>query len=150
MGFFGNFVGGVLIEDWRGVGEKATTTTFPFFRCPTCKKVGTIDDDQYHGRVSIVCVTPFCDYHETKDWSEGGSMKGCVGLCSKGSLGLITSETRQEVTYGDGTEGTAWVGVHLTSKLCAVGSPWSSRSPEIVMDAVEVDGLIRAAASLKS
>ena len=62
-------------------------------------------------------------------------MKGCVGLCSKGSLGLITSETRQEVAYGDGTKGVAWVGVHFTNKLCAVGGPWSSRSPRILMDA---------------
>ena len=62
-------------------------------------------------------------------------MKGCVGLCSKGSLGLITSDTRQEVTYGDGTKGMAFVGVHLTNKLCAVGDPWSSRNPRVAMDA---------------
>ena len=48
----------------------ATKESFPLFRCPECKKTGLIDDDQFHGRVSIVCVvTHGCDYHETKDWS---------------------------------------------------------------------------------
>lgn len=47
----------------------ATKESFPLFRCPKCKKTGLIDDDQFHGRVSIVCITPLCDYHETKDWS---------------------------------------------------------------------------------
>ena len=45
----------------------ATGDSFPLFRCPKCKKSGVIDDDQFHGRVSIICE--FCDYHDTKDWS---------------------------------------------------------------------------------
>jgi hypothetical protein len=47
------------------------------FQCPGCGKWGVIDDDQYHGRVSIACLFPECDFHETLDLatlcSEGGS-----------------------------------------------------------------------------
>lgn len=32
-------------------------------KCPGCEAWGFIDDDQYHGRVSIDCLE--CDYHET-------------------------------------------------------------------------------------
>lgn len=35
--------------------------------CPDCKSIGTIDEDQLHGRVSVLCS---CGYHETKDWSK--------------------------------------------------------------------------------
>lgn len=35
--------------------------------CPSCKGVGTIDDDQYHGRISIWCD---CGYHETHNLAE--------------------------------------------------------------------------------
>lgn len=45
-----------------------TDESFPLFRCPGCKQVGDIDDDEFHGRVSIDCTN--CEYHETKDWSE--------------------------------------------------------------------------------
>ena len=33
--------------------------------CPVCSVHGSIDEDQYAGRVSIDC--PECDYHETHD-----------------------------------------------------------------------------------
>lgn len=36
-------------------------------RCPGCNQWGTIDDDQYHGRVSV--EHPECGYHDTQDWS---------------------------------------------------------------------------------
>ncbi len=44
----------------------ATKDSFPLFRCPKCRCTGSIDEDQFHGRVSIICA--FCDYHETHDW----------------------------------------------------------------------------------
>ena len=47
----------------------ATQESFALFRCPSCKSSGLIDDDQFHGRVSIQCETEGCSYHETKDWS---------------------------------------------------------------------------------
>ncbi len=34
-----------------------------WFRCPDCREMGPIDDDQAEGRVSIVC--PNCPFHET-------------------------------------------------------------------------------------
>lgn len=46
----------------------ATPESFPWFRCPGCKGVGTIDDDQFHGRQSIDCTN--CEYHEKQDWSK--------------------------------------------------------------------------------
>ncbi len=38
-------------------------------QCPGCGLEARIDDDQYHGRVSIDC--PACPYHETHDLSVG-------------------------------------------------------------------------------
>ena len=57
--------GGVLKMDVIG----ATFQSKPLFRCPLCKKTGTIDDDQFRGRVSVICAHAPCSYHETKDWS---------------------------------------------------------------------------------
>jgi hypothetical protein len=57
---------GVLPPDIIGTTQEA----FPLFRCPNCKRTGTIDEDQFHGRVSVMCGS--CDYHETKDWSKDG------------------------------------------------------------------------------
>lgn len=36
--------------------------------CPGCGVEEILDDDQYHGRVSIQCD---CGYHETHDLSRG-------------------------------------------------------------------------------
>ncbi len=36
-----------------------------WFTCPDCKQMGTIDQDQAEGRVSIQCMTDGCNYHET-------------------------------------------------------------------------------------
>lgn len=33
------------------------------FKCPGCQQWGDIDNDQFHGQVSIDC--PNCEYHET-------------------------------------------------------------------------------------
>ena len=52
----------------------ATHESFPLFRCPSCSKVGDIDDDQFRGRVSIVCGN--CGYHETVNW-EAQCRHGC-------------------------------------------------------------------------
>lgn len=66
-----------------------------------------------------------------------GSMKGKLALCSKGTLGLITEDKPREVTYvASGDKGFAYVGVHLTDAISAVGSLWSSRTPKIVGDIV--------------
>lgn len=46
----------------------ATKESYPLFRCPKCRQTGFIDEDQFHGRVSIVC--DHCDYHETNNWSQ--------------------------------------------------------------------------------
>ena len=37
--------------------------------CPKCGEWGTVDDDQLHGRVSVICPNDDCDFHETVDWS---------------------------------------------------------------------------------
>lgn len=58
-------------------------------------------------------------------------MKNRIAMCSLGTLGLITHDDPQEVTYGDGHKGFAYVGIHLTDKVAPVGSPWSSRSPKL-------------------
>lgn len=53
--------------------------------------------------------------------------KHALALCSKGRLGVITSEGPEPVEYPDGTKGTAWTGYHLPD-----GRPWSSRNPQVV------------------
>ena len=57
---------GILKPEVIGTNAEA----FPLFRCPLCFESGVIDEDQYHGRVSIECPNPMCTYHETRDWSE--------------------------------------------------------------------------------
>lgn len=56
--------------------------------------------------------------------------KGALAKCSQGAIGIITSETPVEVTYGDGKKGKAWTGFHLEGEK--FGQPWSSRKPEVV------------------
>ncbi len=36
-----------------------------WFTCPNCKQMGSIDEDQAAGRVSIQCPTGGCTFHET-------------------------------------------------------------------------------------
>jgi hypothetical protein len=54
---------------------------------------------------------------------------GDVAICGLGTVGLITQDGLQEVTYRDNTKGEAYVGIHLTNKIAPIGSPWSSRTP---------------------
>jgi len=64
--------------------------------------------------------------------------KGDLAVCSRGYLGLITSEGPEEVSYPDGTRGQAWTGIHLTwyrgleYQHTNPGDPWSSRTPTVV------------------
>ena len=58
--------------------------------------------------------------------------KGTLAICSLGTLGLITSDEPQTVTYIDGNKGVAWTGIHLTDKIAPIGSQWSSRNPRAV------------------
>lgn len=44
-------------------------TSVATIRCPVCNGIGTIDEDQYHGRVSIDC--PRREYHGTVGLSPG-------------------------------------------------------------------------------
>jgi hypothetical protein len=38
--------------------------------CPKCGQKGLLDNDQFHGRVSVMCPNDECDYHETHDFSK--------------------------------------------------------------------------------
>ena len=53
--------------------------------------------------------------------------RGVLAVCSRGILGVVTSDVMQEVTYDDGNKGIAWVGLALEDK-----TPWCSRDPEVV------------------
>lgn len=60
-------------------------------------------------------------------------MKGKLALCSRGFLGLITEDEPQPVVYSDGTNGVAYVGVHLSNgENHEIGDQWSSRTPKVV------------------
>lgn len=60
--------------------------------------------------------------------------KGAIAICGAGSLGLITADEKQLVTYDDGSEAMAWTGIHLTGKLenAEPGDDWSSRGPDVI------------------
>lgn len=71
--------------------------------------------------------------------------RGAVALCSIGRLGLITSDHPVQITYEDGNEGQAWLGIQLTDgdvtgvgkdktvvKHQHIGDPWSSRTPLVL------------------
>jgi len=68
--------------------------------------------------------------------------KGALAFCGRNTLGLITLDAPQPVTYPDGTIGMAWVGIHLTDTIAPVGAPWSSRAPRVV---AYIDDLIELA-----
>jgi endogenous inhibitor of DNA gyrase (YacG/DUF329 family) len=36
--------------------------------CPICGTEAELDDDQYYGKVSVIC--PECGWHQTVDWSK--------------------------------------------------------------------------------
>lgn len=39
-------------------------------KCPGCGGWGDLDDDQFHGRVSVDHTGEGCTYHETHDFAE--------------------------------------------------------------------------------
>ena len=56
-----------------------------------------------------------------KDWKP---KVGDYCVCSRGMIGVLTSNKKQKVTYPDGNTGYAYVGVRLED-----GALWSSRKP---------------------
>ena len=50
----------------------------------------------------------------------------CIARCSRGIVGIVTSDSRQEITYEDGSKAMTWVGLTLVDK-----TPWCSRNPEV-------------------
>lgn len=42
--------------------------TVVYLTCPKCGTVGEIDDEQLHGRVSVICGGDGCTFHETRNW----------------------------------------------------------------------------------
>ena len=64
-------------------------------------------------------------------------MKGKLAVCSKGYLGLITSEDLEPLFYGEGPYlQYAYTGVHLSPEMA--GKFWCSRNPQIIGDAGDV------------
>lgn len=66
--------------------------------------------------------------------------KGDIGICSLGTIGLITEDYPITITYKDGNQSKAYVGFHLTDKISEIGKPWSSRNPKIIGN---IDSLIK-------
>lgn len=82
-------------------------------------------------------------------------MKYALAYCSGGLLGLITSDTPEEITYNDGNKGRAWTGLQVCggwieggggdvgkSFYCAPGALWSSRTPRIIALLNPADGVV--------
>ena len=58
--------------------------------------------------------------------------KGMIAIGSFGFVGLITKNGKQDVDFGHGSIGKAYVGIHLTNKSCgSLGSAW--RSKEVIV-----------------
>ncbi len=51
-------------------GEIKFSGSVTWLCCPICAKLGILDDDELHGRVSTQCPRDGCDYHETANWNE--------------------------------------------------------------------------------
>ncbi len=68
--------------------------------------------------------------------------KGDIAICGIGCLGLITKEGEKEVTYADGNKGRAYVGIHLTDKVCKIGDPWSSRNPRVLCNVEDIEFVV--------
>lgn len=47
-----------------------TNIAYAVCNCPKCTQLGVLDEEQYHGKVSILCE---CGYHETHDLSKGNA-----------------------------------------------------------------------------
>lgn len=52
------------------LGKVVKTASTVSLTCPRCGKVGVLDVDQLHGRVSTRCFNELCDFHETVDWAK--------------------------------------------------------------------------------
>ncbi len=52
------------LKEWRYEGKLVGY----LLTCPDCGLSARIDDDQYHGRVSVDC--PECPFHKTIDFSQ--------------------------------------------------------------------------------
>ncbi|MFZ2051450.1 MAG: hypothetical protein WAU69_11035 [Solirubrobacteraceae bacterium] len=78
-------------------------------------------------------------------------VRGDLAMCSRGALGLVTENKTQRVRYGNQCDycrgaisgadiddgctcetAMAYVGIHLTDKIAAIGSPWCSRNPIVI------------------
>ena len=71
-------------------------------------------------------------------------LKNAIAICGIGTIGLITEDYPQKITYPDGNQSMAYIGMHLTNKICPVGSPWASRKPIVIgyLDYDNIDKLI--------
>lgn len=56
--------------------------------------------------------------------------RGSLAICSRGYLGVITSDEPGHILYPDGNQGYAYRGIHLSVEM--LGQQWSSRNPVIV------------------
>ena len=70
--------------------------------------------------------------------------RGALAICGIGTLGLIMTKDPVLVEYPDGNSGMAWSGIHLTSKVCEIGTPWSSRNPVVVGYVEDIPTLLDA------
>ncbi len=64
--------------------------------------------------------------------------RGALAICEAGTLGLITSNQVESITYLS-VPVNAWLGIHLTDTpvidgepWSKIGDPWSSRNPRVI------------------
>ena len=77
--------------------------------------------------------------------------KGDICRCSLGTLGVVTKDEPQQVSYENGGEAEAYVGLHLEDHEeydIQQADPWSSRDPEVVTSFKRLHALHESCRSL--
>jgi hypothetical protein len=71
--------------------------------------------------------------------------RGCLAICSNGSVGLITSNTKVSVPLPDNPDYLAWTGIQVSPSEEAfkkngrvIGDLWCSSNPIVILTAEEI------------
>lgn len=71
--------------------------------------------------------------------------RGCLAVCSRGSLGLITSDAPVPIRLHDNKSYIGWSGVQVSPSALSftqagrvIGDLWCSRNPKVVLTADEL------------
>jgi hypothetical protein len=83
--------------------------------------------------------------------------RGAIAICSNGSVGLITSNTKVPVPMPDNPDYQAWTGIQIcpsevgkTKNKRVVGDTWCSSDPTVIFTAQEMEKLGKDALDIRA